>query len=129
MGNLKMFTFLFQQFNIASLFGAFAPKMQSLGCGWYDQFSAASVDTNPIVSSARLSARSSPRPPCPSARTRVPSRAARATKRPNLHRIRITQTLWKRTQLTSKMGVHERGSQRERKTRLGECHGSIVNQP
>ena len=43
-----MFTFLFQQFNIASLFGAFAPKMQSLGCGWYDQFSAASVDTNPL---------------------------------------------------------------------------------
>ena len=43
-----MFTALFAQFNIASLFGAFAPKMQSLGCGWYDQFSAASVDTNPI---------------------------------------------------------------------------------
>merc|ERR1712134_195946 len=118
MGRLAeiMFTALFAQFNIASLFGAFAPKMQSLGCGWYDQFSAASVDTNPIGKQCEaLSARSSPRPPCPSARTRVPSRAARATKRPNLHRIRITQTLWKRTQLTSTVSVKEKGYQRERK--------------
>merc|ERR1712022_71821 len=44
----SMFTFLAQQFNFASLFAAFAPKMQSLGCGWDDQFSAASVDTNPL---------------------------------------------------------------------------------
>jgi hypothetical protein len=42
------FSFLASTFNFSALFAAFAPKMQSLGCGWYDQFSAASVDTDPL---------------------------------------------------------------------------------